>query len=115
MRNNNNIYNMSELSDDCIQVMIESDNLSYQTQRISSEILNFSFKKFASKDKRLYKETFEKLESFLKKTNIWLSIDLVDDLIYLLKNSERAQKEYAYRCLYLIKTSLIKVDIYCLN
>ena len=93
---------MSELTHDSIKNMIESESLSYQTQRISSEILNYSFKVFSSKDKRLYKETYEKLESFLKKINIWLSIDLVDDLIYLLKNSERAQKEYAYRCLYLI-------------
>ena len=73
--------------------------LDYNKEKTCLMVLENLFKNFASKDKRLYKQTYEVMKNIIKNMNEWLYPDVVNLILGVIKSAERGQREYCYKLL----------------
>ena len=72
---------------------------------MTNSIFISHFNVFASKDKSKYDEQFDIIKKYVDEQNPWFCKNMCKDLLYVIENSERSQKKYAYKTLnYIIKT-----------
>ena len=79
------------------------NNLECQQDYILLKTFKNIFKIFNDKDKRRYIPTYEIQKTIIKKINDWLCSDLVEIILYNLKNQPlKGMKEYSYKILNLV-------------